>query len=305
MMKIDADKCHKRLLQNKQTLALVLKSCCPEFQDLSLAEVVKRIEPSRKSACVRGENNEINGDVSKVVLDTLTTVDLGSAPMLVNVEVQAKRNPGYCLENREIYYVARIVSIEKDRGYVNTYNRLLKVYSIWLMTDPPKKLAGDIDMKFLMEKRFKKDGTIEVLADDPVKSKICLVKVYLPEGDPNLTDGNPINILGVLFRNRKCADKTKFMKDNGIPIDKDLDEALMQVRTMEDVIRDDYRRIYEQELDAKVQAQIRKEKANTAKGLLEEGIPVSVIQKVTKLSVAAINRIAQSLQTSAAPTAVA
>ncbi len=99
----------------------------------------------------------------------------------------------------------------------------------------------------------------------------------------------------------------------------------MRVRTMEDVIRDDYRRIYKKEwtaegwakglaegmekgaakVRAEADAEIRKEKTNTVKGLLEEGIPVSVIQKVTKLSVAAINRIAQSLQTSAAPTAAA
>ncbi len=136
--KYGGDLPHKRLLQNKQTLALVLKSCCSEFRDLTVAEIVKRIEPSNPSDQVRGENVEISDGTSKIVLDTLTSVDLGSCPMLINVEVQAKRNPGYNLENRGTYYIARIISIEKERGYLDKYRHLPKVYSIWLMTDPPQ-----------------------------------------------------------------------------------------------------------------------------------------------------------------------
>jgi len=293
--KYGGDLPHKRLLQNKQTLALVLKSCCPEFRDLTVAEIVKRIEPSNPSDQVRGENVEISDGTSKIVLDTLTSVDLGSCPMLINVEVQAERNPGYNLENRGTYYIARIISIGKDRGYLKKYQHLPKVYSIWLMVDPPKKLAGDIDMQYAITKRFKKNGTIELLSDDPVKSKYCLVKVYLPEGDPDLTNGDPINILGVLFRNRNCQDKKKFMEDNGLPVNKDLSEVLMHVRTIEDVMRDDYTRIGKAEGKTE-------EKQATVIRLLKMGVSISLIQAATDLSVAAINNIAKSLKAPASLT---
>ncbi len=47
-------------------------------------------------------------------------------------------------------------------------------------------------MQYAITKRYKKNGKIEVLSDNPIESKYCFVKVYLPEGDPNLTDGDPI-----------------------------------------------------------------------------------------------------------------
>ncbi len=213
--------------------------------------------------------------------------------MLINVEVQADRNPGYNLENRGTYYIARIISIGKDRGYLRKYRHLPKVYSIWLMVDPPKKLAGDIDMQYAITKRFKKNGTIELLSDDPIKSKYCLVKAHLPEGDPALVNGDPINILGVLFRNRNCQDKKKFMEDNGLPVNKDLSEALMHVRTIEDVMRDDYTRIGMAKGIAKGKIE---EKQATVIRLLKEGVSINLIQAATDLSVAAINNIAKSLK---------
>ena len=312
------DKYHKLLLQNKQILALVLQICCPEFAGLSRAEIVQRIEPTNPSDRIRGENVELNAGNSKIILDTLTTVDLGSCPMLVNVEVQAKRNPGYSLDKRGTYYIARIISIEKDRGYLKSYDHLQKVYSIWLMVDPPKKLVGTYDMEYAITKRFHKNGTIELLTDDPVQSRFCLVKVYLPEGDAASNDGDPMNILGVLFRNRACYDKTQFAKDNGIPVSQDLSEALMHVRTMEDVIRDDYRRIFKKQwkeegklegkLEGRLEGRLEGKEENSieiAKRMLKEGCSIEFIKKITQLSTATISKLAQSLSLPAAPLAQA
>ncbi len=86
----------------------------------------------------------------------------------------------------------------------------------------------------------------------------------------------------------------------------------MHIRTMEDVIRDDYARIYRQKYKkdmaeataaarARARAEIRsetkaEEKQETAIRLLKKGTSIDLIQIATELPIAAINDIAKSLK---------
>ena len=284
---------HKQLLLLKPIVALILKLCCPEFRDLSLQEIEKRIEmPSAigiepvnaHNPFICGENVEVNDDNTKTAFDSLFTAKSDYGMLRLNIEVQASTYPGYDIDNRGIYYIARVISAEKNKGVFKNshYDGLQKVYSIWLMTNPPKKLAGLLDVQYLVKKRWNYlcDET-SVLEDDPLSSKLCFVKVYLPEGDVLAEDGDPMNILGVTFRNLASVEKKKiFLEKNGIFVNKEFKETLMKVCTFEDSIFAKGRE------DAMV---------DVAKHLLQDGCSTDYIKKITGLSKTAITRLTSEL----------
>ena len=215
------------------------------------------------------------------------------ADVSINIEVQKAFYPGYDIDNRGFYYVARVISAEKGSGVFTSanYNGLQKVYSIWLMLNPPKKYAGMLDIQHLIKKRYDSTGSlVEVLEDDPVKSKLCFVKVYLPQGDSDRDDADPMNILGVTFRNPQAAENKKtFLEKNGILVNEQLNEVLTKMRTYEDVLRNMGRK--------EERPIVMKE---VAQNMLSLGCSLDLIKKVTKLPQAVIEKMAQVLPPSPA-----
>ena len=66
-----------------------------------------------------------------------------SAAVLVNVEPQGNWNPAYPLMARAAYYCARLLSSQKGSTFAKSdYGGLQKVYSIWVLTNPPQDLRG-------------------------------------------------------------------------------------------------------------------------------------------------------------------
>ncbi len=69
---------------------------------------------------------------------TLRTED-GEIDLILNVEMQRDPNPGYNLKMRGSYYVARNFSEQlKDLSKEENYNKLKKVYSIWIVANSTK-----------------------------------------------------------------------------------------------------------------------------------------------------------------------
>ena len=65
------------------------------------------------------------------------------ASLLVNVEAQADFYPGYPIMARAQYYCARLLSAQHGVEFTKShYERLKRVYSIWICTDPPQRMRG-------------------------------------------------------------------------------------------------------------------------------------------------------------------
>lgn len=57
----------------------------------------------------------------------------GVSQMIVNLEAQKDVPSGYCLMNRAVYYVCRMVSSQKERDFVGmNYDDIKRVFSIWI-----------------------------------------------------------------------------------------------------------------------------------------------------------------------------
>ena len=66
--------------------------------------------------------------------------------MIINVEAQLKADPGYPLENRVVYYICRHISAEYGTVFTKShYEKIEKVYSIWICMDPPGEKRNTIE----------------------------------------------------------------------------------------------------------------------------------------------------------------
>ena len=160
------DKACKRLLAEKIILAWILKSCVEEFQDCDVNEIAARYIVGTPQVGVvpvdPDESNQIpEGEVAGTGVEDATATEgavtydvrfLASAPvsgkwirLILNVEAQNDFYPGYPLIKRGIYYCSRMISAQCGTEFINAdYEKIKKVYSIWLCMNPPMSRKNTI-----------------------------------------------------------------------------------------------------------------------------------------------------------------
>ena len=73
--------------------------------------------------------------------------------MIINVEAQNDFYPGYPLIKRGIYYCARMISSQYGTVFTRShYEKIQKVYSVWICMNPPKDRKHTITEYSLTEK---------------------------------------------------------------------------------------------------------------------------------------------------------
>ncbi len=144
----------KFLLADKQILARILKYAVSEFKDMPIEDIMASI----------GEDIEIETRPLDAGLSNMGRVNASSTEdnipgegiiffdirftayhkesemkFLINLEAQRSSDPGklgYHLENRIIFYLARMISAQKQTEFYHSdYDSLKKVRSIWICLD--------------------------------------------------------------------------------------------------------------------------------------------------------------------------
>lgn len=144
----------KFLLADKQILSRILKYAVQEFKDMRIEDIMSSIgediEIGTKSLDAglsnmgrinaSGTEDNIPGE-GKIFFDIRFTAYHKEMEMkfLINLEAQRSSDPGklgYHLENRIIFYLARMISAQKQTEFYHSdYDSLKKVRSIWLCLD--------------------------------------------------------------------------------------------------------------------------------------------------------------------------
>lgn len=144
----------KFLLADKQILARILKYAVQEFKDMAIGDIMhsigEDIEIGAKAldaglsnlgrVNASGTEDNIPGE-GKIFFDIRFTAYHKKMEMkfLINLEAQRTSDPGklgYHLENRIIFYLARMISAQKQTEFFHSdYDNLKKVRSIWLCLD--------------------------------------------------------------------------------------------------------------------------------------------------------------------------
>lgn len=85
------------------------------------------------------------------------------AELIINLESQNNYTPGYTLEKRGIYYLSCMISSQYNVEFKNSdFDKLKKVYSIWICTHAPSYAVNTIT-----EYRFKPENLVGEIPDVP------------------------------------------------------------------------------------------------------------------------------------------
>ena len=156
------DAAAKKVISTKIILAWILKYCVKEFKNSDIQDIKEKyilgmpeiastpVMPDMTNADshrIRGENGE-----DKTLTEGTTTFDIrfqAQSPegerlaLIINVEAQQSSQVSYPLIKRALYYGSRLISSQHDIEFTHShYEKIKKVYSIWLCMDTPNQKSG-------------------------------------------------------------------------------------------------------------------------------------------------------------------
>lgn len=196
-LKASYDRYVKNILSNKCILSWIMKCCIPDYSDMAIPDIEACIEEStnpstipvnpNETESIRGSNTEDNSITEQVIrYDVIFTalLPLTKEPIqiIINVEAQRDSHPGYPLEKRMIYYLSRMISSQYGTMFERSgYDRLRKVYSIWICSEPPRDQENSMKEITLMQKAINGHPSMNAQDIDLMTGiMICLGK---PDGD--------------------------------------------------------------------------------------------------------------------------
>ena len=141
------DSIFKSTIRKADVLASFLHEYVDEYMDMTREEILACIDKEATGRYAKECNPQPLGEKDGSRVDSLFRVRLpgsdGSVAVYVNVEGQNKFHLPYPLENRAESYVSELLYSQNGKEMQNhDYGNLKKVYSIWLLFDPPKKLMN-------------------------------------------------------------------------------------------------------------------------------------------------------------------
>ena len=129
--------------------------------------------------------------------------------LIINIEAQNQFYPGYPLTKRGIYYCCRMISSQYGSVFTGShYEKIKKVYSVWICMDPPKSRQNTITRYFIQE------GNLAGRVKEPRKNYDLLSVLLICPGKPDSQDSEGIlRLLGVLLSSEiKSNDKKKLLE---------------------------------------------------------------------------------------------
>ena len=218
----------KRVLSEKAILARIMKSCLEEYKDCDVNDIAEKyiegqpqvsavpVLPDEDSTIISGMDTE-----DKSVHEGTVTYDIRfraivpssgeRIALIINVEAQNDFYPGYPLIMRAIYYCCRIISSQYGREFTNShYEKIKKVYSIFICMSPPKNRQNTITRYRLVEENLVGKAT------EPARNYDLLSVVMLCLGGPDGENYDGVlRMLDVLLSNETSeAEKRKILQDD-------------------------------------------------------------------------------------------
>ena len=238
----------KNLFEYKPILARILKNVTEEFAPYDVETIESFIEQNVKVSQVEvdpggkkifGKDTESNiPDEGKVYFDILFDAYKPNIPddkIIVDVEAQKKYDPGYDLVPRGIFYCARILSQEYNVEFsAKNYNKIKKVYSIWICKDVPDKYANTITSYSIKE-----NDMYGKFVGASYYDLVNVVMIRLGSEDI-ASDNELIGLLKVLLSDKMGGDKKIEILENdyGLKMNKDVEEEMRIMCNLSDLVEE-------------------------------------------------------------------
>ena len=222
----------KRLLADKRILAWILKSCVEEFRDIEVKEIADKYiegEPQVAEVSVMPDETKAprvqgTGVEDVTITEGTVTFDIrfqAIAPqswetisLIVNVEAQNDFYPGYPLIKRGIYYCSRMISSQYGTVFTKShYEKIKKVYSIWICSNPPAGRKNTITGYSVNENNY----IGEVQENKADYDLFTAIMICLGEPENGNYDGI-LKLLGVLLSSEMKPEQKKEILEHDFDI---------------------------------------------------------------------------------------
>lgn len=218
--KIQYDEQCKKVLGDKNILSWILQRTVREYAGMNREEIMKCIEGEPEIGSRRvnpGETNasQITGMANEDKVNEEGTIfydirffawipkSREKIRLIINVEAQKKYHTGYSLTTRGVFYGARMISAQLGTEFeIPEYDKIKKVYSIWICMNAPQYIGNAIS-----EYKLEKTDLIPGIPDRRKEyDKLSVVMVCL--NTKKETEDQFLGMLQTLF-NTELAEKEK------------------------------------------------------------------------------------------------
>jgi hypothetical protein len=257
----------KALLGCTAVAAFIVKNCIPEFRDMSLEEIQEYIIYKKAKSQMTPEelaeiqaNNTSPVEIGCHIVDDLpdklneknveskstnegtiyydVLFDIGmsggeSPPsrVIVDIEAQNHFNPGYSMLKRGSFYCGRMISAQKETVIRNSdYNKLQKVYSIWLCIAPDEKVRGVCNTYSMSETCLAKEHHFPKKQYD----NFCIIITCLQDKQ---SANNMVRFFSSVFDNdMPVEEKLNLARECGLQVTADVKEGINQMCNYSDYV---------------------------------------------------------------------
>ncbi len=215
------DEACKRLFQNREIIAPILKEVVPEYKNSTVEEIIRYIDadsiqdipvddiPARfgqlSTELESVSDKLIRYDTHFKALNPVLSSENLCIHLHIDLEVQNQyqtSNPSYPMIKRGIYYAAREISYQLGTlTELTNYGDIQKVYSIWICNEKiPVRLQNTVTMYSIQK------SDLIGMADEAVEDYDLMNVIMIRRGKE--TDAPVFDYLSGIFR----CDKTKIME---------------------------------------------------------------------------------------------
>lgn len=321
------DKAAKGFLSKKRVLAYILKRTVPEFESVSLDDIVdfyiegtpeistvpvfkdktnavRQALAKQDTHAIKGAQNEDNSITEgSIVFDILFRAKVPGTDeiitLIINVEAQRSLSPKkktggtYPLLKRAIYYASRLISSQKETEFVNSdYDKIKKVYTIWICMEAP-------DGKSAINRYQLKEQHLLHRYKEPRQNYDLMGIVFVYLGKSKVKD-QMMNLLDLMFKSKKKPrEKVTVLKNEfGIDLTQEEEGDLEIMCNLGEGLYEDGKMEGRMEGRAEGRKEGRKEgrmesQLEFALELLKDGVSLEKIAQYTKLSLSKIKELAK------------
>lgn len=236
----------KKLIKHRIILAEILKECVEEFREFDISYIeqncfvgeVRMNEVSVEQdvldadSTIVGSNTEDASDNEgtvhfDLVFDAIVPTTKKVIRLVINIEIQVDTELSYSVITRAIYYLARLVSRQKGTVFNHSeYEKIQKVYSIWICPDPQKENRNSIaEYGFTQQKVI---GTVNEPVENYDKMKAIVISLN-DEGMENRSD--IIRLLSALLSTTESVERRKEILEGDfhIPMTREIEEEVLEM----------------------------------------------------------------------------
>ena len=299
------DESCKKILSNKMILAWIMKECIAEFKDTEITDIANfyiEEQPEISNAEVFGSEKihglsteMINDNNDKIFYDiryrtTVPTDNEETTELIINIEAQNKYHVNYPLIKRGLFYASRMLSHQHGTEFDKlNYNKLKKVYSIWICHNVPKKIANSITRYEMAEQPIA--GCMQEDKKNYDLTSVVMIFLGKETDKPSSLVLNLLNCL--LSENLSAEEKLEMLEvDYNIPKTKKLKEELIYMCNLSQGVLE---RGFNRGISQGIAVGESKKATEITKNLLKMGLRLEQIVQGTGLTVAEIQKLENEL----------